>query len=255
MNVQMVLVRRLALALWVFTLLVTSSIAPTPAQAEERSCRQERQLRSLNSNTPTKITFVNTSGMYRSVNWIDFKGQTQSYGGLNPGETKTFDTYATHVWVIATGPGDCLQIFIARAQPLIVEVPRMAVDGPRPKAAPVTTPVVCAPNYTRVRGECVPKQNCGPNAFRNVEGDCDCNRGFAMRNGQCARIGNTNCKRTEVYSSSMGQCVPIAATCSPNEVYSSSVNACIPRQTAPRPCPRGMYLNQLGVCQPNQTGG
>lgn len=90
---------------------------PSSARPGTRSCADDRSLRSLHSREPTKITFVNKSGMYRSLNWIDFKGQSQSYGGLNSGETKTFNTFRTHPWVSATGPGDCIQIFLPSAEP------------------------------------------------------------------------------------------------------------------------------------------
>lgn len=193
-----------------------------PAAAASRSCADVGKLRSLNSNVATTITFVNTSGMYRSVDWIDFAGQSKSYGGIGGNETKTFKTFATHVWVISTGPGDCLQVFVADRNTTTVELPRMAVDGPRspaPKGPTVGTPA-CAKHFTRRGTGCVPTAS--------------------------------TCKPTEVYSSSMAQCVPIAATCSPGEVYDRAKRACVTR--APKRCPRGQYLNQNGVCQPNQTG-
>jgi hypothetical protein len=86
------------------------------------SCSKERTLRSLHSREPTSITFINTSKSYRSLNWMDFKGMSQSYGGLNSGEKKTIKTFRTHPWVIATGPGDCLQIFMPSAEPSTVRL-------------------------------------------------------------------------------------------------------------------------------------
>lgn len=86
------------------------------------SCSKERTLRSIHSREPTTITFINTSKSYRSLNWMDFKGMSQSYGGLNSGEKKTIKTFRTHPWVIATGPGDCLQIFMPSAEPSTVRL-------------------------------------------------------------------------------------------------------------------------------------
>lgn len=37
------------------------------------------------------------------------------------------------------------------------------------------------------------------------------------------------CNQNQVYSSSMGQCIPKAAMCSANQVYSSSMHQCIPK--------------------------
>lgn len=93
---------------------------PSSARAGVRACSETAKLRSQHSKEPTKITFVNKSGMYRGLNWIDFKGQQKSYGGLNPGEKKSFDTFRTHPWVSTTGPGDCVQIYLPAAEPSTV---------------------------------------------------------------------------------------------------------------------------------------
>ncbi len=93
---------------------------PSSARAGERGCGETKSLRSQHSKEPTRITFVNKSGMYRGLNWIDFKGQQKSYGGLNPGETRTFDTFRTHPWVTTTGPGDCVKIYLPAAEPSTV---------------------------------------------------------------------------------------------------------------------------------------
>lgn len=93
---------------------------PSSARAGVRACGEISKLRSRHSKEPTKITFVNKSGMYRGLNWIDFKGHQQSYGGLNSGEKKTFDTFRTHPWVSTTGPGDCVQVYLPAAEPSTV---------------------------------------------------------------------------------------------------------------------------------------
>lgn len=70
--------------------------------------------RSQNSDVATTITFVNQSGEYRGIYWRDFSGGDKSYGGLNPGESKTIRTFLTHPWEITNGPGDCLQVVFPR---------------------------------------------------------------------------------------------------------------------------------------------
>ena len=184
-----------------------------PGIIQELSCTEQSKLRSVSSDVRTKVTFVNTSGMYRSVLWLDFNGSPKDYGGLNPGAELTLDTFVTHPWMIATGPGDCLQIFMPAAGPSRLELRRLAADGQqaeppkeprqyekreqpekrqqfekreRPeKQKPKKTTLVCGKNYKLRGGECVLVQNCGSNAYRSPEGDCYCNKNYSMRNGTC----------------------------------------------------------------------
>jgi VHL beta domain len=176
----------------------TPAASPPPeptGTARELACDQRKTVRSLKSDVPTKITFVNKSGMYRSLIWIDFDGGTKDYGGLNPDEQLTLETFVTHPWIVATGPGDCLQIFLPDTTPAKVELARLAADDPKPTAKkkaeePEDEPVrkkklVCATNYKLQGGKCVLIQNCGKNAYRSPEGDCYCNKNYQMQNGKC----------------------------------------------------------------------
>lgn len=251
-----IIVRKANVRRGLFSRLITSCllllvILAAELQAAERSCQELNNLRSLHSNVSMTLTFVNTSGIYRSLDWIDFQGQRKSYGGIQPGETKSQPTFETHVWVLSTGPGDCTQVFIADPNNATVEVTRKPIDRPPSKSGNSTgsPPPACATNFIKRQEQCVPLQNCGANAVRTNQGACVCKKHFTMRSGRCVPT-STTCTSTEVYSSSMAQCVPIAATCSPNEVYNSNRRACVPRR-----CPRGTYLNQNGACQPNETGG
>jgi hypothetical protein len=90
---------------------------PSSARPGHRSCAERATLKSQHSREPTKITFINQSGMYRGIVWMNFKGGFQDYGGLNPGERKTIDTFRTHPWMITTGPGDCIEIIMPSAEP------------------------------------------------------------------------------------------------------------------------------------------
>ncbi|MDH4982663.1 hypothetical protein [Hyphomicrobium sp. D-2] len=95
---------------------------PTSARAAERKCSERRGLRSKNSNEATKITFINSAGSDRVLKWIDFNGKLQDYGRLNAGHQVTIDTYRTHPWVIETGAGNCMQVFLPAAQHATVEL-------------------------------------------------------------------------------------------------------------------------------------
>ena len=84
-------------------------------KAQEISCSESGKLRSQKSDVAALVTFVNNSSMYRSIQWIDFEGGFKDHGGLNPGERLTVETFVSHPWMVATGPGDCLQIFLPDA--------------------------------------------------------------------------------------------------------------------------------------------
>jgi len=194
-----------------------AAAAASTATVQELPCARRTTLNSVNTDVPTKITFVNTSGMYRSLQWIGYKGEVKDWGGLNAGAQITLDTYVTHPWMVSTGPGDCLQIFMPTAAPATVELVRLAADD-RPQAeplaqrsqvrpdtkqkqpeykpvkqvekkplkqAPKKPPLVCGTNYKLSKGQCVLVQNCGSNAYRSPEGDCYCNKNYMMKNGKC----------------------------------------------------------------------
>jgi len=61
------------------------------------------------------MTFVNKSGEFRSVMWIDFAGKPVPYANLNPGEKYQVDTFATHAWMFTDGPGNCVEMFVAKS--------------------------------------------------------------------------------------------------------------------------------------------
>src|ERR1700704_15759 len=82
-------------------------------EAQAASC--SHKVMSQNSNTPLKVTFANKSGEYRGVMWVDFSGKWVSYANLNPGQSYTVSTFATHPWVFTDGPGNCVEMWVARA--------------------------------------------------------------------------------------------------------------------------------------------
>ncbi|MBX9712059.1 MAG: hypothetical protein K2X60_13585 [Xanthobacteraceae bacterium] len=192
----------------------------TPEQpAFEQSCSEQRNLRSREANAPAKLRFINpTDGTY-VLQWIDYNGALKEYGTLGPGAEITQDTFLTHPWIVAYGEGSCRQIFlpaegisVARVRTESELSKKKAVPPPPVAKKPVSEPppLKCAENYRKVGNECVMMQNCGSNARRGPEGDCYCNSGYHMMNGQCTRPRQqpNQCGQGEVYSSSMGQCIP-----------------------------------------------
>jgi hypothetical protein len=168
--------------------------AASPATAagagkvQEVSCSEQSKLRAQKSDVSAIVTFVNASGMHRSILSIDSEGGFENNGGLEPGERLTVETFVSHPWMIATGPGDCLQIFLPNAGLSTVELGPMPADNPKAteaKQPPKNVPLVCAKNYKLRNGECVIVQNCGKNAYRSDEGDCYCKKNYEMRDGNC----------------------------------------------------------------------
>lgn len=80
-----------------------------------RSCNELGKLKSVESRQPVSITFVNRSGMYRGVLWLDYNGRAVDYEGLNPGASYTQKTFAGHPWMFTNGPGDCKEIYVPQA--------------------------------------------------------------------------------------------------------------------------------------------
>ncbi|GEM_PF-6368822 len=72
------------------------------------------QVRSISSETPVTITFLNATETPVEVYWIDFEGQEQHYGALEPGITWEQGTYETHAWRFKKA-GRVLGVYVANA--------------------------------------------------------------------------------------------------------------------------------------------
>ena len=67
----------------------------------------------------------------------------------------------------------------------------------------------------------------------------------------------TGCGKNQVYSSSMGQCIPKSAGCGSNQVYSSSMGQCIPKNAGNGTkvfIPHGCPYNLDKACIKTQGG-
>ena len=100
--------------LYVSMIAVAALSVAAVSDAQAASCAKFGKVRSQSSNAPVTVTFVNKSGEYRSVMWVDFKGNLVNYANLNPGQRYQIDTYVTHPWVFTDGPGNCVGMFLPR---------------------------------------------------------------------------------------------------------------------------------------------
>ena len=171
-------------------------VSATPS---DPSCQDQQNLRSQNSDTPATLTVINNSGMYRSVLWLDFSGQPKDYAGLNDGEQVTLNTFTSHPWMIADGPGDCIEIVMPHAGSRVVtlggtggaKAPAPA-SKPTPKPKKVSPPkkkvTKCRSRSVLIDGKCILKRNaasyCGP-GYRLKDNKCV--QGYAKPKAQIRR--------------------------------------------------------------------
>jgi hypothetical protein len=151
--------------------------AETPSAASEPtpdpSCKERTKLHSKNTDTKTKITFINRSGGTRGILWLDFNGQPKDYANLQNGEEAEFDTFMTHPWMITDGPGNCLQIVMPHPGARVVEL--TGGQSVKPAKKVTTKKSGCAKGQITVDGKCMSKQKavgyCGP-GYRPQGGKC-----------------------------------------------------------------------------------
>lgn len=65
--------------------------------------------RSDDSRAPVTITFVNRRPGPLDLVWLDFEGNEKSYGRLDPGAEKPFNTYVGHVWSLRDARDEVLR--------------------------------------------------------------------------------------------------------------------------------------------------
>jgi len=170
--------------------------APKPVAAAspgpDPSCKELFSVKSKGSDAPAKLTFINKSGAYRSIMWLDFSGQPKDYANLQAGEEVTLDTFLTHPWMVTNGPGDCIEIFMPHAGTRVVTLkapdgsvkaapppaPKKAAPAPKAKPKPEKKTVKkCRSRSVLIDGKCILKRNaqtyCGP--------------GYRLQNGKCVQ--------------------------------------------------------------------
>jgi len=161
-----------------------------PSPGADPSCKDLFKIKSQGSNAKAKITFVNKSGMYRSIMWLDFGGQPKDYANLQAGEQVTLDTFLTHPWMITDGPGNCVEIVMPHPGTRVVTL--NAPDGSVKAAAPPPAP----PPVKKAAPPPAPKKAAAPKCRSRsilVDGKCIlkrsaagyCGPGYRVKNGKC----------------------------------------------------------------------
>ena len=237
----------------------------TLTSAPDPSCEDRTKLRSQNSDTPTKLTFVNRSGAMRGILWLDFDGQPKEYANLNDREEVTLDTFLTHPWMVTDGPGNCLRIVLPNASATVVDLGGGSAGTAVKKAPakPVAKKVTgCEEGFKLVKGRCKrltksePSQGCPAGTKPVPETD------------NCVPITSTSksgCPQGQIRVE--GQCIlkqDAASFCGPG--YRLKGNKCVQGYAAPKPqqqlpswaleaigkgCPAGMAWNAQEGCHEN----
>ena len=86
-------------------------VAPGPVLSSQ-SCAAESSLRSMPSTTLAPVQFLNGSGAWRHLYWLDFDGRRVLYETMAPGQSIAQDTYLTHPWVVTDPAGVCVGIYL-----------------------------------------------------------------------------------------------------------------------------------------------
>ena len=213
-----------------------SANSPTVAggnePAEELLCSDVPKLFSQTSDTAAKIIFINVSGERRKIQWIDFKGGTKDYATLEPGQTAALDTFLTHPWFAANASGDCTQVFrpgtgttVARLERNGAPASRVERDDSAPvkkvyreKSSSKTYQTCRDIGQVYSNGVCVKPKSATTNAAKSCK-----ELGLVLKNGKCVAYKQSDINRV--------------------------------KKQKKKGCPSGTYLNPLGQCQPNETGG
>jgi hypothetical protein len=74
---------------------------------------RERALKSLNSDVASSFRLTNNTNSPVDVYWLDFGGDRVKYMSIDPQQSRTQLTFATHPWVVVDGSGKAIKLFVA----------------------------------------------------------------------------------------------------------------------------------------------
>jgi hypothetical protein len=99
----------MVVALFIFSMPATTAADNV---LPDQGCVNEASLISLNSDTPTSITFINKTSETVYVYWRNFDGERVLYNTLPAGDSYLQLTFVTHPWIIIGESGECYGIFL-----------------------------------------------------------------------------------------------------------------------------------------------
>jgi hypothetical protein len=89
--------------------LVISAALPSPSAAATISaCDAAGELKSGSGSAASAFRITNGSSGPISIGWQDFDGNPVPLGGVGGNAETSFDSYATHAWILQTASGDCV---------------------------------------------------------------------------------------------------------------------------------------------------
>jgi hypothetical protein len=101
--------------------LITATSGEVPpvvvaTELEAVPCSEEQSRKSLSSDAKTAIEFENRRSKPVELHWLNYEGQRESYGQIQPGEVSAVETYETHPWLVADTSKRCIAIFLGSKQ-------------------------------------------------------------------------------------------------------------------------------------------
>lgn len=95
----------------------------------------ESDFKSLNSDTPTLIEFINITCGDVTLYWLNFEGTRTFYATIPSGGVHAQNTYVTHPWVVVDAGGRALALFLPDLD--VGAAPRSALVYPLLQPPPI----------------------------------------------------------------------------------------------------------------------
>jgi Domain of unknown function (DUF4440)/VHL beta domain len=119
---QLIAAQRQSLPVWKTRYMEIGELKLLTAQ----NCSQESSLRSLNSETPAFIRFVNATSQPVVVYWLNYDGKRdpseEQKETLKPGQSGFRATYLTHPFLVTDVTGKCLGIYQSAPEPSLAVI-------------------------------------------------------------------------------------------------------------------------------------
>jgi len=119
---QLIATQRQSLPVWKTRYIEVNELRVLTIQ----NCSQEPSLRSLHSEAPTFLRFINATSQLVVVYWLNFEGKRDASEDqkvtLNPGQSEGRSTYLTHPFLVTDASGKCLGIYLPTPEPSLAVI-------------------------------------------------------------------------------------------------------------------------------------